>query len=847
MFRLVDKLSSRDLLILGDLNIDVLSPPSSPPSSDAKAYLRTLRSSGLRLLTDSTPTHLSSSNPSLLDHLVTNVPERFLLSGVVPTSFSDHFLTFACLRNNKAQLSFARNRTPTVPTTEITTRDVNRLHPNSFLGDLSRTVNSLVVINPELSADDTFSAFHDAFVSCVNRHAPIVTKRLRPVSLSPPYLDGTYKTLAADRDHFRLLSVRNPSNLDYRRLYTACKNRTTSYLRTAKSTFYKERLAQSVGNPSKIWRILTSATGTRKPTSETCPHAPADVNNYFTSSASTLLTESYGDTPTDFPALSTYLSQIRKPPDELIIPPLSHADFDRILRSLPNGASAGYDRVSPAIFKLSCQSHPFRNYLVALLNLCISQSAFPSALKTARLCPVPKGGSPLDLSNFRPISVLPVFDKVLELHMLFCIERFISSNDLLYSKQSGFRKGHSCSSILSFFTDHILSRFNAGELVGAAFLDFSKAFDTISHEILLFKLSHYNFSPATIELIGSFLCNRKQFVAQGSNLSPILTNPPIGVPQGSSLGPLLFALYVNDLPLALSHAHMILYADDSTVFHSSSSASDLARVLNSELSTVSSWCTANRMVLNPKKSKIMLLGSLPRLRAVTLFPPIYIHNTALERVENFKLLGFTIDSHLNFQPHVENVIRRANQGLLPIRRARDLSLPLQYLRLLYYSLIHPHILYCLPVYSSCSDANLLSRVNMSVKKAIKTIFRKHPRTPTSEILPLFNVARILPFQYLIPLSLLLHVYSTKTNPHYPSYFQPFSVPSHEHSTRFKTSGSLSVKFAATKTLQRSIELRSISVWNTFIRNFPMLELSTVSLYSFRRLSSRHLQSVLCQV
>jgi hypothetical protein len=222
--------------------------------------------------------------------------------------------------------------------------------------------------------------------------------------------------------------------------------------------------------------------------------------------------------------------------------------------------------------------------LTNIYNTSIDQGIFPNNFKKARITAIHKKDSIHVRDNYRPISVLPIISKPLEKHVSTALQDFLNSHNLLYKKQSAYRKYHSCETALLHITDKWLMAMDKDELIGTLFLDLSKAFDLIDHDILISKLKSYHIADNTLNWFQSYVCERSQKCAFLGSLSESM-DLTHGVPQGSILGPLLFTLYTNDLPLSVNNTivnrgehdntNLELYADDTTIWHSGNSLNSI--------------------------------------------------------------------------------------------------------------------------------------------------------------------------------------------------------------------------------------------------------------------------------
>ena len=357
----------------------------------------------------------------------------------------------------------------------------------------------------------------------------------------------------------------------------------------------------------------------------------------------------------------------------------------------------------------------------------LSHNALQS--KTANVTPLFKQGAASDPSNYRPISVLPVVSKVIERHMHNSLYAFLMDNNLLYSRQSGFRRMYSTETALIKLVDELLFGLDNNHVCGMVLVDYRKAFDMVDHKLLLRKLELYGIVNRELAWCHSYLLDRKQVVrVNGSESSEALMLH--GVPQGSILGPLFFILFINDLPLYTS-AQLDLYADDTTVtaFADVKNLATLSSSLNKSVSEIQLWASANKLPLNEDKTKVLTITGKSFVANINGSDiDVFVNGKQLSNVDCATLLGVEIDSKLSFNEHIEKKLASRIAILRKIRACLPLKQRLQF----YSSIIRPVMSY----------ANVVYRVLRLQKRAARVISYADRMTPS---VPLFNKLGWIPF------------------------------------------------------------------------------------------------------
>ena len=377
----------------------------------------------------------------------------------------------------------------------------------------------------------------------------------------------------------------------------------------------------------------------------------------------------------------------------LINPTLHEFSFNEIgeedvnvIDKLPSKTSSGVDGISTNLLKDI--TYLISKPLTLIINQCLETGIFPSKLKIAKVIPILKRGDETIFDNYRQISILPSIPEVFERIIVNQIHNYFHVNDLYFCSHYGFRKEHSTELAVLELIDTITQHLDKGTTPINVYLDLSKAFDTLDHNILLHKLKHVGIEGTALRLFESYLNERQQYVdldGKTSNNNRILT----GVPQGSILGSLLFIIYINDIAQSSKHFNCIIYADDTRLCRPSTlNINADATQLNMKLNNVYQWLNLNKVSLNVKTPKAMAFR-MPQKKIIQ--QNIQINGSNIELVENFMLLGITINNKLNWNSHINKVTNKISKtvGIYKLRYFLHSVI----VQTIYNTLILPHLIY----------------------------------------------------------------------------------------------------------------------------------------------------------
>ena len=432
-----------------------------------------------------------------------------------------------------------------------------------------------------------------------------------------------------------------------------------------------------------------------------------------------------------------------------------------------------------------------------LINMSIQNQKIPTVWKTAKVIPIPKTGDLTDVTNFRPISLLPTPGKVLEriVHNQIVVE----TEELITNHQYGFRKGRSTTQAITQIINHIYTNFNTRTPTVALFIDFRKAFDCLQYPTLIAKLRKLNLAEGTLKWVTDYLKNRSQSTLANGRLSAS-GDIKQGVPQGSILGPLLYILYANDISEIINKTKVAFYADD-TVLYTSSKNLDLAmKRIQEDLNNLLKWCTHNDIHINPTKTKYVIFSTQevqdPRAK-------LKVRDMQIERVNKFSYLGVILDQHLSFDSQAKHTINRVSAKVCQLRKMKRF-LTNKAALLVYKNMILPILEYG-DIYLMSASKENRSKLQKLQNKALKCALDKEKRYNTTA---LHKEAKLDKLRFRRKFHMLQHMHHLSQLPNFSGWKAAALIR-----TRSSKKKLMKIKKPNLTKFQNSITYRGPRSWN----------------------------------
>lgn len=701
--------------VVGDVNINIA---DNDPDQRSDRYLNLTASYGIL------PAHtLPTRGENCLDHVLLKSKSPSVTM-VIQTHVTDHYpvLLSARLRPTPTRVSFTRSRVnQTAVVRDITETD---LSPVLNTSDVDTAVNLLV---SQLSG-------------IVKKHTKTYTISRSKLTIKPWITPGLLRCIR-NRDSMHRKLKGNPDNIILKITYSRYRNFINKLLKNLKRSYLKTLLVNARNNARSTWDAVKTITNMRSSTNpsnsllklHTDPTASINsVNKFFANVGNDLASRIVPSSSDAHPPSCAQLLT----GESLVIFDVDCEEMERIILGLRNNCSVGWDCVSSTVLKST--RHVLIPLLVHICNLSVSTGVFPNAFKRALVHPIHKSGDNDVVNNYRPISVLPVMSKILEKVLNNRLINYLESKQLLSSNQFGFRQGKSTSDAVSVVVDNVIEHLDKKEKCLCIFLDISKAFDTVSIPLLLFKLERMGVRGKQLDIFKSYLSNRIQAVKIENQISND-EQVSIGIPQGSIIGPTLFTVFINDLcQLQLPNCRVVTYADDTALLIHGSTWEEVRILAENALAAVLGWLSSNLLTINLKKTFFV-----PFVLRQCFVPPnsfsIKAHTCKtpnrnctcpfLTAASQIKYLGVTIDQTLSWRYHIDSLTSRVRKLIYIFKSLRHVA-DLDTLYMTYSALCMSLLTYCITVWGGAAKTIML-KLERAQRAVLKVMLKKAFRYPTS--------------------------------------------------------------------------------------------------------------------
>lgn len=715
MEKLLEYLFNRKSIICGDFNVDLM-----VESKFRTEFISLLACYNFRLLIDS-PTFIRNNCASCLDNVITNLPDDYVVQCEVDHNgladghgalLGDFLLENIIDNSNKNEYIVVNRRV---------FNSKNRLAFRQRILEIDWSV---------LGMNTFLKTFATIFRNCYR-------KREQKIKLKNRFkLKWMTKGIKTSSQMKRVLCVGSTNKLEdsvqnYKNIFIKIYRRVLS---KAKKITITQTINRSCNLSKEVWKVINKSTNKLKAThSETlllkCDGKlvvhPLDVANVFVNQFN------YKGILSDIKNLDPHIfleQSTKRVQDDMVVAPVTPDEIAKIVNSMKNKKSCGYDDVPIAVIKenLDILAEP----LTIFYNECISEGIFPEQLKIAKIIPLHKKGSKTDPKNYRPISLLPILSKIFEKVIKSRLVVHLNLNKVLNLRQFGYQKNVGTGDAIYTLVEDIISKLNMKKRVAGIFLDLSSAFDTIDHKLLIAKLEHYGVRGKTLQLFSSYLSNRKMYVdisnMQSNSNSKcnksFMREILAGVPQGSILGPILFILFVNDLINYINSIFpdtpLTVFADDTNAIVEANNIQELSAKVNAVLTVFNSWFESNKLKINTEKTKVMLFSTTARNKDNMT---IALNEVKIDLVNEVKFLGVYIDKYLNWKRELQAIDSYISSACYALRSLRD-EIDIKHLKMVYYALIESRLRYSVQFWGNSFKYNC-QRAFVLQKRAIRTMVR----------------------------------------------------------------------------------------------------------------------------
>ena len=781
------------------------------------------------------PTRITDNSKTLIDNIFLDSCRFLPISGNLTYHISDHLPQFMLLKNTK--INSVKENTYK--------RNWKMFDQENFIMDFLAINWDDILKTNECNTDLSFDIFYSKINELLDKYVPVTKLNKKQIkNISKPWItSGIQKSICIRNQlHKKFIKEKNPRTKTLiENQYKKYRNLITKLCRQSKKNYFSLFFQKNSKSIRKMWeginsiislkntksKIPSSIFVNNKISSHTYTIAN-EFNSYFSSIAESIRQKSTH-------ASKSFKSFLSNSNDKsMFINPTDEKEIICCISSLKENKGSGPYSIPFRILQLL--KHDIAKPLAKIINLSFSTGVFPTKLKMAKVIPIFKKDSPLHCSNYRPISLLSNIDKIIEKLMYSRLIQFLNKFKCLFTRQFGFRKNYSTNHTLINITEIIRNALDSGQFACGVFIDFEKAFDTVDHEILLAKLSHYGIRGLANSWLRSYLTLRSQYVSINNSNSE-LKYLVYGVPQGSVLGPLLFLIYINDLHLSTKFSIVHHFADDTNLLITDKSLKAIRKKINIDLKLLYHWLSSNKISLNTNKTEYVLFHH--KSKPINYKLNLKINGKKIYPSKFVKYLGIYLDENLSWKKHINILSKKLTTANGAISKLRHI-VPINTLISIYYAIFQSHVFYACQIWGQNLNS-ITNRIYILQKRAIKLMSFKQ-RDSHSE--PLFYNLKILQFHDMIQCENAFLMHKLLTNQIPPEIKETFKLSLKE---QFRSARNTLYKYNVFKLPKTntstfgnySIKYQCILTWHYLSEIFSSLTLSKIPYVLFKQKIKDH--------
>ena len=780
-------LDNKQMYFTGDFNIDYNSTGSNLIKDIEDLY-------GVSQIVTSS-TRVTPTSATCIDLILTTNPENHRVTEPFKIGLSDHYMVFTSLSLKIKGKNINHKYT--------TFRSYKNFNESAFINEVKKTFMNIHL--HDCNMNDAWIKWKNKFLEISNKFAPI--KRMRVKNRNNPWMDNEILEKMYERDYKHKKAVSTKDDTMWSQ-YKCLRNEVTTLIKRKKREYFITKL-DSCKTSKEMWQVMNNIVPNTKNGNQIPPEMNADKFNKYFADIGLKLAKQHKDVtlPWKNPEyVRTF--KFNSPTKKFVIKKLTR------LPDRSNLDILGFDTI---LLKISARY--ICDSLCTLINKSFVTGIVPDDWKLARVTPVYKGdGDRLNESNYRPISVIGHIVKLAESEVKEQLLYYLLTNGLITSDQSAYLKNHSTTTCLHKVMYDWQEAINDGEIIGACFLDISKCFDSIDHNLLKIKLRKYGIAGTELDWFCSYLTGRKQ-VVRCNNIISESQAISIGVPQGSILGPILFLLFINDLTQFSGLSHCNLFADDALFYISNKNVLSVESQLQQALNNVSEWYKCNKLSLNVKKSNIMLIH---RKKQINDRITINVSGTPLKQIDDVRYLGLYIDNKLQWNKHINVACKTITKKLGMMNRTSK-YVNKKALVQIYKSFILPSFDYADTIWNGCSKF-LEHKLQTLQNRAARIIEQDFDfiNTRGLELIRKLNLQNTVQRREYRICTLMYKC----VNSHVPYYLSDQIVMTrdiHDRCTRHANTKNIYIKQAKSDCLRRGFFIRGASLWNKLPDNMKESE------------------------